>query len=214
MIHKMELHLDDSPEETRCTLDQRSHDLKHELTQGSTKRTEYVFTTQKFSFDDRRPSTAELSLAVTWARDAKAQSVTTILAIPRLTLPSVEPRVLCSLGKSSSEDEVVVYYHLENPSTHFLTFAITMEANDEFGFSGPKFRTLSLAPLSRYQLEYRLMVHDEGEEPSKKAGSAEAKRYVWPALQVLDSYVLYAIVRMFNTCPSLIATARNGSLRR
>jgi trafficking protein particle complex subunit 11 len=142
--------------------------------------------TQKISLDDRRPTLLELELLVDWARTVDSRTQTTRLPMPRLTLPSSEPRVLCTLAHDTDTDaDVTLQYHLENPSTHFLTFALTMEANEDFAFSGPKYRTLSLAPLSRHRVEYQLVVHDGGEET--KASEKEG-RWIWPALQVVDSY--------------------------
>lgn len=142
--------------------------------------------TRKQSLDDRRPTVTELSLEILWRRDSDSTTSTAVLPIPRLSIPSSEPRVLCTTKPPSTPNEgVTLLYHLENPSAHFLTFALTMEASDEFAFSGPKHRSLSLAPLSRHCVEYQLVVHagDEG-------GRNGVARGVWvhPSLQVLDSY--------------------------
>ncbi|KAK1090586.1 hypothetical protein LTR48_008005 [Friedmanniomyces endolithicus] len=139
------------------------------------------FTTQKLSFDDRRPTSLNLMLHVDWSRGQDAETVTAILEVPRLNLPSSEPRVLCTVANDESgEHGLTLQYHIENPSGHFLTFALTMEANEAFAFSGPKYRTLSLAPVSRV-----LLVHDEGDEAAEGRGNG---RWIWPVLQVVDSY--------------------------
>ncbi|KAK0860026.1 hypothetical protein LTS02_008788 [Friedmanniomyces endolithicus] len=144
------------------------------------------FTTQKLSFDDRRPTSLNLMLHVDWSRGQDAETVTAILEVPRLNLPSSEPRVLCTVANDESgEHGLTLQYHIENPSGHFLTFALTMEANEAFAFSGPKYRTLSLAPVSRVCVQYRLLVHDEGDEAAEGRGNG---RWIWPVLQVVDSY--------------------------
>jgi len=66
-------------------------------------------------------------------------------------------------------------YTLENPTMHFLTFELSMEASEEFGFSGPKLRTLQLLPMSRQTARYNLLPLVTG---------------VWmtPQLRVVDRY--------------------------
>lgn len=141
---------------------------------------------QKLSLDDRRPTILELSLAVLWVRKADSTVCTTKVPVPRLNIPSSEPRVLCVADVAQSEtSDASLHYHLENPSTHFLTFAVTMEANDDFAFSGPKYRTMSLAPFSRHQLTFNLLVHASRDETGLAGGQG---RWIWPVLQVVDSY--------------------------
>jgi hypothetical protein len=77
--------------------------------------------------------------------------------------------------------DLTLQYTLENPSAHFLTFALTMEASEDFAFSGAKYRTLSLAPLSRHCVEYHIILHNSSE--ADEAGSV-----IMPNLQVVDSY--------------------------
>lgn len=161
---------------------------------GVIERASFEILTQKFSLEDRRPTTVESTLEITWARDEHCPVVTTKIPVPRLTLPVSEPRVLCTLDENitSESDEnglwdVALHYYIENPSTHFLTFALTMEATEEFAFSGPKYRTLSLAPLSRHKVEYRLALQDPIEE-SVVNDRNEKGRWIWPSLQVIDSY--------------------------
>ena len=147
-------------------------------------RLESEFVTRKLSFDDRRPTNVELTLQVDWSRAADSDIVTTSLDIPRLTLPSSEPRVLCTVEDSLPDGlDLTLQYHIENPSGHFLTFALTMEANDDFAFSGPKYRTLSVAPISRVCVQYRLVVHD-----TETDDSDTKERWISPTLQVVDSY--------------------------
>lgn len=143
--------------------------------------------TQKYSLDDRRPSILELSLAITWTRKTGSTICTTRIPVPRLNIPSSEPRVLCVASTPDDDDntDVVLRYHLENPSMHYLTFAVTMDANEDFGFSGPKHKALSLAPFSRHEISYNLRVHGSRDESmlSERQG-----RWIWPVLQVVDSY--------------------------
>jgi trafficking protein particle complex subunit 11 len=154
---------------------------------GDSTHPKFEFITRKKSLDDRRPTPTDLSLEVTWSRGTDGAEVLATLPVPRLTLPSSEPRVLCTVSQCAADPaDLIVQYHLENPSTHFLTFALTMEASDEFAFAGPKHRALSLSPLSRLTVDYQIMLHDEDETQPK--AEPEEGRCIWPQLQVVDSY--------------------------
>jgi len=163
--------------------------------------------TQKLSLDDRRPIGLDLSLAISWSRSKDSVTFTTKLPMPRLTIPSSEPRALCTVSQSQDLGvDTILQYHLENPSTHFLTFAVTMGASEDFAFSGPKHRALSLAPLSRHRIEYHLMVHDSVEEVTQ---SDVTGRWLWPALSVVDSYYQKTL-RVQAAGPGVKADAQRG----
>jgi len=146
----------------------------------------FQISTQKLSLDDRRPTILELSLAITWKRTTDSTLCITKVPVPRLNIPSSEPRILCVASQSDDDmTDMVLKYYLENSSMHYLTFAVTMEANDDFAFQGPKHTTLSLVPFSRHELAYSLLVHGSSEETSQPG---ESGRWVWPVLQVVDLY--------------------------
>ncbi|KAI4717560.1 hypothetical protein E4T48_06235 [Aureobasidium sp. EXF-10727] len=151
----------------------------------------HILEVRKLTLEDRRPSALELSLAVTWRRNGASEQDTTItmLAVPSMTIPSAEPRVLCTANiPSNTEDEAItVSYTLENPSMHFLTFNLTMEANELFAFSGSKHRAVSLTPMSRLQVDYRLFVYDVDEDALTER-QGQKGHWVWPALRVVDAY--------------------------
>ncbi|KAF1982934.1 hypothetical protein K402DRAFT_466392 [Aulographum hederae CBS 113979] len=135
----------------------------------------FVLETRKGSLDDRRAAHLDLTLRLEWGRkdgitlpssDDGAQEVSdgrirTALSIPRLTLPQPEPRVLLSSSpfppsnpsSSSSTTTTIPSTHLtytiENPTLHFLTFELSMEISETFAFSGPKFKTVNVLPVSR-----------------------------------------------------------------
>ena len=152
----------------------------------------FTFTTQRTSYEDRRPSNIDLSLAISWRRTTSSSDsnpVVTTLLVPKLTIPGPEPRVLCTTSQTPEQvsDTISVTYTIENPSMHFLTFTITMEATDQFAFSGPKFRTISLTPLSRVMVDYRLLPHsDKGESVNDRHRGRG--RWISPNLRVVDSY--------------------------
>jgi hypothetical protein len=66
-------------------------------------------------------------------------------------------------------------YTLENPTMHFLTFELNMEASEEFGFSGAKTSVLHILPMSRQMVRFNLYPLVRG---------------VWisPTLKVTDRY--------------------------
>jgi len=66
-------------------------------------------------------------------------------------------------------------YALENPTFHFLTFDLTMEASEDFAFSGPKFCAVNLLPLSRTNVRFNILPLVRGS-------------WVSPGLKVLDRW--------------------------
>lgn len=133
---------------------------------------------RKNNLEERRSTALDTTLDITWQRtsDGNAPSVTSSLPIPRIQIPSSEPRVLASAAFSSTVDSLVhIDYTLENPTMHFLTFELNMEASEEFGFSGSKLRTLHLLPMSRQTVRYTLLPLVTG-------------TWITPNLKVIDRY--------------------------
>lgn len=133
---------------------------------------------RKNNLEERRSTALDTTLNITWQRTSTpdASDVTSALPIPRIQIPSSEPRVLASAVLSSTVDNLVhVDYTLENPTMHFLTFELNMEASEEFGFSGAKTRTLQVLPMSRQTIRFNLYPLVRG---------------VWisPTLRVMDRY--------------------------
>ncbi|KAK4547428.1 hypothetical protein LTR36_001084 [Oleoguttula mirabilis] len=188
VIRNMELVIDSVAEDATCNLSDHAFQKEQVLSATQSAMTNFEFVTRMRSLDNRSAANVELSLVVTWSREGDSAKVTASLPVPRLTLPSSEPRVLCTLGDGPAEtDTLVLDYHLENPSMHFLTFAVTMESSEAFAFAGPKYRALSLAPLSRLRLQYHLLLHDQQDETDVQAEEGEGC-WIWPVLSVVDSY--------------------------
>jgi hypothetical protein len=163
-----------------------SEDEMHTVAPDAKFDRSFQISTQKLSLDDRRPTFLELSLAITWKRTADSPLCTTRVPAPRLNIPSSEPRVLCIASPSDDDQtDMVLKYYLENSSIHHLTFAVTMEANDDFAFQGPKHTTFSLVPFSRHELTYNLLLNGSREETGPPG---EPGRWVWPVLKVVDLY--------------------------
>lgn len=121
--------------------------------------------TQKLSLDDRGSATLDVLLAIKWRRDIANSSVnTSILPVPRVLVSSSEPRVLAAASYSSIIPSMVHFdVTIENPSHHFLSFALNMEPSEQFAFSGMKQSTLQLVPLSRRTVKFRLLPNVRGE---------------------------------------------------
>lgn len=133
---------------------------------------------RKNNLEERRSTAIDTSLIISWQRsgDADNPTVKTSIAIPRIHIPSSEPRVLATVTPSTSVPGLVYMdYTLENPTMHFLTFELNMEASEEFGFSGPKLRTMQLLPMSRQTARYSLLPLARGV-------------WVTPQLRVVDRY--------------------------
>lgn len=133
---------------------------------------------RKNNLEERRSTALDTTLNITWVRASlpDADPITSSLPIPRIQIPSSEPRVLASSIPSTTVPDLLhVDYTLENPTMHFLTFEFNMEASEEFGFSGPKLRVVHLLPMSRQTVRYNIL-------PTAKG--------VWisPNLKVVDRY--------------------------
>lgn len=149
------------------------------------RESEFMINIQKLSLEDRRSAALSLSLDIRWRRpdtddtdsaSDRNSATTTSLAMPRFLVPMGEPRVLASATPSDTLPGFIhLDYTLENPSMHFLTFSLTMEASEQFAFSGPKTTVIQLVPLSRHTVRYNVL--------SSKRG-----QWIQPQLVVVDTY--------------------------
>lgn len=157
---------------------------KSEISPEDLRESNFILNVQKAILGDRRPTVLSLALKIRWRRkDAgnvndsdHGPATSTTLAIPRFVVPIGEPRVLASATGSKTLGGLIhLDYTLENPSMHFLTFNLTMEASEYLAFSGPKATVVQLLPLSRHTVRYNLLA---------------SKRGLWiqPQLTVVDTY--------------------------
>jgi trafficking protein particle complex subunit 11 len=125
-----------------------------------TQNFEFTIDVQKEILGDRHSVGLDLALHIRWRRADDKQSTMSMLEIPRYLAPMAEPRVLLT-AQPNAEAPISGLRHLiftiENPSMHFLTFSISMESSEDFAFSGPKATNVSLVPLSRHSVEYRMV---------------------------------------------------------
>ncbi|KAK7555039.1 Gryzun, putative trafficking through golgi-domain-containing protein [Phyllosticta citricarpa] len=162
----------------------------------------FVVDVRKISLEDRRSSTLESSISVTWRRkrplseaagEMLEKPITSTIAHPKLIASNAEPRVLASARPShstlstaplsgtptapsdadssavappktptqnqQSPSPQLIHFtlYLENPTMHFLTFDVSMDASDDFAFAGPKLTALHVLPLSRCAVPYNVL---------------------------------------------------------
>lgn len=147
------------------------------------EETQFDVAVKRASLDERNPTGLDVSFIIKWARPGADAGVTnrTVLAVPRLPIFTMEPRVLASVSYAEKDGQVdqttvLLDITIENASNHFLTFGLTMDPSDEFAFSGAKQTTLNLLPISRRTMTYRLI-------PLVEGGS-----WIKPTLTVKDKY--------------------------
>jgi hypothetical protein len=140
---------------------------------------DFGLTAQKLTLGDRHTVGIDLALEIGWHREGSDKVNTTLLEVPRLVAPMAEPRVLLTTTDAPSPAPDLparqLNFTLENPSMHFLTFNVSMEASENFAFSGPKASALSLVPISRHTLTYRIL-------PNK------TDQWISVNLKVVDAY--------------------------
>ena len=159
IIESTNLELAATPIETTCAISSQSHPPNTALLPNAVIERTFVLDSQQWNIDDCGITHHDLQLHVIWRRDiANAHSSVIILDLPELAIPFGEPRVLASAqhcGTSSSA--ILLDYVLENPSMHCLSFSVTMDANEEFAFSGPKAKSVELVPYSHDVIHYVLL---------------------------------------------------------
>ncbi|BDD55043.1 hypothetical protein MAP00_000598 [Monascus purpureus] len=160
-----------------CNIKQEGAFIPQEISPEGLLESNFIIDVQKLNLGDRQPTTLDLALDIRWRRRADSDPGTTFtLAIPRFLVPMGEPRVLASAANSQVLPGLIhLDYTLENPSMHFLTFNLTMEASEQFAFSGPKTTVIQLVPLSRHTVRYNLLASQRG-------------LWIHPQLVVVDTF--------------------------
>ncbi|EXJ82063.1 hypothetical protein A1O1_08132 [Capronia coronata CBS 617.96] len=150
-----------------------------EILPDRTEIFDFDLTVQKLTLGDRHTVGIDLALEIGWRRQDSDKVNTTLLEVPRLIAPMAEPRVLLTVTEAASFPSEFcarrLDFMMENPSMHFLTFNVSMEASEDFAFSGPKACALNLVPISRHALTYRIL-------PNKK------DQWIVVNLKVVDAY--------------------------
>lgn len=130
-----------------------------------TERFAFDLSIQKLVLGDRHTVGLDLLLEIGWRRQDSEEVHATVLEVPRLVAAMAEPRVILRALPVSLDSEVAyrLEFMVENPSMHFLTFNLAMEASEDFAFSGPKTAVLSLVPMTRSAVVYRILPSKTGE---------------------------------------------------
>lgn len=149
------------------------------ITPKSMHEAKFDLVVQKLSLDDRGPASLDMAVILKWKRpnaDPSSPANVTTLPVPRAIVLGTEPRVLASVaGTNLTTGLLDLDITIENGSSHFLTFGLSMEPSEEFAFSGAKQTTLHVLPVSRRTVTYRLLPFHRG-------------IYVRPNLVVRDKY--------------------------
>ncbi len=160
------------------SLEERNGWAKLVLGRNEEKEVCFTLDVHMLTLEDRRPASLDLALDIGWRRAHPAAELnTTSLSVPRLLVPGAEPRVLASVRYQVPGLPALIHldYVFENPSMHFLTFNLAMEASEHFAFSGPKATSLQLVALSRHTVRYSLLPYAKG-------------TWIQPQLKVVDMY--------------------------
>ena len=122
---------------------------------------------RKLKLGDRNSANVDLALDIRWRRQDSQETCTTSLEVPRFFTPMAEPRVLLTVQKTGNAPAIANVFNLlftmENPSMHYLTFNIGMDSSEDFAFSGPKSSMVSVTPISRHTVPYRILCSKNGE---------------------------------------------------
>ena len=177
-----------------CNIRRESHSSRSMLRPGMSTEEYFVLDIRKVNIEDRGASTIDLNLLVQWTRSDRSEGkendgnlIATTIEVPRFPVPSSEPRVLAAarcVGSTFSSILFMLEYTLENPTMHFLTFDLAMEASEEFAFSGPKFGSMNILPISRKTIQFTVMPlsqHNESIRPHLRI----ADRYFNKTLKIL-----------------------------
>ncbi|KAF6795001.1 glutathione transferase omega-1 [Colletotrichum sojae] len=146
----------------RCTTTSRPQipDGGLRVSPRSMREADFDLVAQKLSLDDRGPASLDVAFVLRWRRTSTPDAPvnTTTMMVPRYIVLGTEPRVLASYSLDDSGPGLVhLHVTIENASSHFLTFGLSMEPSDEFAFSGAKQTTVHVLPVSRRSVTYRLL---------------------------------------------------------
>ena len=151
-------------------------DAGHPMLPEKTEQFVFDLEMQKLVLGDRSPVAVDFAIHIKWSRSGSEEVNDSTLILPKFLAPMSEPRVLlraCQIeGRSGM---YLLTYTIENPSMHFLTFSITMEGGEGLAFSGSKLKNVSLVPISRYDIHYRVYVE-------------KSNSWVRVQLEVLDAF--------------------------
>lgn len=168
VVSNVQMIVDSSNDDLHCDIE-IPEPSKHELliSPKVIEETRFMVRTQRRSLEDRGTAAIDVSLALTWHRpgtNIEGDLNKCILPVPRLKVAGNEPRVLAAVTHILPSSLMLEFsVVIENPSSHLLTFGITLEPCEQFAFSGSKISTVQLLPLSRRTVTYRLVPYLKGD---------------------------------------------------
>ena len=158
-----------------CQIQETPLSTRKALENNGIQEWSFTLDTQKLSIEDRGSSSVDLNVVIRWKRSLDKPTEVTI-EVPRLPIPSSEPRVLAAAQPLAfMPDAYLLEYTLENPTMHFLTFDLAMEASEDFAFSGCKYGSVNLLPISRQTMRVNIM-------------PLTGNMWIRPQLRVADRY--------------------------
>ena len=147
-------------------VDNEKKDVAQTINPGEFLDSNFELTVQKLRLGDKDPANIDLRVDVMFHRQDSTENISTRLEVPQLFLPMAEPRVLLTNHTRTDHDIIPglceLVLTIENPSMHYLTFNVGLESSDEFAFSGARASAMSLTPISRHQVPYRILSRRSG----------------------------------------------------
>ena len=148
----------------RLTSKSEEDEISTRIEPDQTQTFDFELTVQKLALGDHHTVAIDLALEIGWRREGSSTVNTSVLEVPNFIAPLAEPRVLLTVSKDKTHEQLYLYsFAIENPSMHFLTFNMTMESSEDFAFSGSKATSVSMVPVSRYDLKYRILPNKRGQ---------------------------------------------------
>jgi trafficking protein particle complex subunit 11 len=165
ILHKAAFEIDKKPSALECSIISGVADDGTEVHPRTMRHFNFVFDTTRSSAKEHRTMSMTTKLAISWSRpDKDATVITSTLPVSPLQLPPIEPRVVAMTKPMPTKSDTAASAHLtwltlfmENPTSHPLTFDITVPSSDSVAFSGPKQQAVTILPYSRTEVDFRLL---------------------------------------------------------
>ncbi|KPI36621.1 uncharacterized protein AB675_10053 [Cyphellophora attinorum] len=153
-------------------------DISTSIAPEETKNFNFDLTIQKLVLGDRETVSLELLLEIGWRRPGSDLVNTTILEVPRFA------------AQPARHAAYLIALHDRKPINALLNIQCSMEASEDFAFSGPKASAVSLVPISKYEIDYKILPNKRDTEGAKERKKEKDKKGEWLKVQlnVVDAY--------------------------
>ncbi|GAO49352.1 hypothetical protein SAICODRAFT_22438 [Saitoella complicata NRRL Y-17804] len=147
-------------------------------------KAEFVLDCTKAEDQVYEESFVDTVIAIHWRRhqeveNAEAHWNTAYLMVPRLHIPSFEPRVLAeTILYPSFPRKRTIIWHLENPTNLILNLSLFMHPSEHFTCSGVKHTQVRLLPFSAQTIQHNVIALTQGwlKLPSFKVIEVQSER--------------------------------------